>query len=301
MKSAVVCALCVWALAWSPGLMAATADSVAAAKAFYVAAEYEEALKILSAPDDGRATDEVDVYRALCLLALGRMDEVDRALRSLAVRSPTFRMSETDVTPRLVARFQEVRRRAFQDLVVEAYNAAKTSFDAGHYADASSRFDALVTRLSREGSAPDADAAVTRDMVQLARGFKGRADAELARAAKADAPAARPSPRVEVLIEGVVQRYARAFSALDATAVAQVFPGENARSLQRSFSGLKSQAIETRNVRVAVDPDGQNATVTLTWVVEAVPKIGSTVKVQQPTTLRMSKTEVGNWSIVERK
>lgn len=323
MKSAVALALalCFWTLALPTGLRATTPDSLAAAKAFYVAAEYEEALKILSAPDGGLATDEADVYRALCLLALGRLDEVEQVLRSLAARNPTFHMSETEVTPRLVALFQDVRRRALQDVAKNAYNEARTSFDAGRYAEAYSRFDALVTLLTREDAALDADGLVTRGMSQLARGFKDLASLELASTTKADAPAAAAanaivgpsssasplsqatpgSPRVETLIEQVVQRYAQAFSALDADAVTQVFPGENARSLQDAFNRLKSQTIEARNVTIAVDPDGQSATVTLNWVAEAVPKIGSAVKVQRLATLRMSKTPAGDWSIVDRR
>src|SRR5436190_4726911 len=126
------------------GLAAPPEDNLAAARAAYIATEYEEALKILSAPADGSLADQSDVYRALCLLALGRMNEVDRVLRSIATRNPSFRMSETDVTPRMIALYDDVRRSTVEGSAREAYGEAKSHFDAGRFAEASSRFGSVV-------------------------------------------------------------------------------------------------------------------------------------------------------------
>jgi hypothetical protein len=108
-------------------------------------------------------------------------------------------------------------------------------------------------------------------------------------------------PKPETIIEGVVQRYALAYSALDARAVTRVFPAENSGSLVYAFSKLKAQNIQARDVAITVDPNGQAATVSLVWAVEAVPKVGSTVRAQRPTTLRLARTSAGDWNIVERR
>ncbi|HUR33188.1 MAG TPA: hypothetical protein VM032_05290 [Vicinamibacterales bacterium] len=309
-QSVLALALTVGALLAPGALAAAQSDTLAAAKAAYLATEYEEALTLLAAPQVGPAADQADVYRALCLLALGRMTDVDRVLRSLVLRNPAFRMSAGDVTPRLIAIFEDVRSRTLLAMVKDGYAEAKSSFEAGRFADASSRFRDLLTLISREQAALAKEGAAAQDVRQLAIGFKDLADAEVAKAAAADVAAraaaasasvVRDTARDETLIAGVVERYALAYSALDAGAVAQVFPRENPVILRSAFGRLKSQSITTRDLDIDLAPDRQAATVALTWVVEAVPKIGSTVRAQRPTILRLTKSAAGDWTIVERR
>jgi hypothetical protein len=297
----------------SVGLAAPPENNLAAARAAYIATEYEEALKILSAPADGSLADQTDVYRALCLLALGRMSEVDRVLRSIATRNPSFRMSETEVTPRMIAMYDDVRRSTVEGMARDAYAEAKTHFDAGRFAEASARFGSVIALLG-PGDRPHGEDSSADDLLQLAHGFKDLADSEVARArrttvdtlataAVSSAPttAAVIAPKPETIIEGVVQRYALAYSALDARAVTRVFPAESSGSLQYAFSKLKAQTIHARDVAITLDPNGQAATVSMVWAVEAVPKVGSTVRAQRLTTLRMARTPAGDWNIVERR
>ena len=117
----------------------------------------------------------------------------------------------------------------------------------------------------------------------------------------AAASAAVTGPKPETIIEGVVQRYALVYSALDARAVTRVFPAESSDSLRYAFSKLKAQTIRARDVAITLDPSGQAATVSLVWAVEAVPKVGGTVRAQRVTTLRMARTSAGDWNIVERR
>jgi hypothetical protein len=296
----------------SIGLHAAQDDPLAAAKAAYIATEYEEALTLLSSVDSGAARDQADVYRALCLLALGRMNEVTQVLHTLAARNPSYRMSESEVPPRLVALFADVRRRQAQAQITAAYADAKAAFDAGRYADASARFGNVLLLLTTSAPVLDPADAATRDLPQLSKGFRDLADAEVARAKALAAAAATPPPaapaapavvvpRAEMLIENVVQQYALAYAALDAGAVLRVFPGENLSVLKSAFSRLKSQVIDPRNLAVTLDPAGDSATVTLVWAVQAAPKIGSTIKAERPTTLRMVRNRDGSWTIAERR
>lgn len=296
-------------------LRAAQDDPLSAAKAAYVATEYEQALTLLASVDSGPARDQADVYRALCLLALGRMNEVTEVLHALAARNPSYRMSDAEVTPRLVALFTDVRRRQAQAQVTDAYSRAKASFDAGRFAEASAQFGGVLALLATHAPVLDPNDAATRDLPQLSKGFRDLADAEvtraqaLAAAAVAATPPPPPAPtapapvvpRPEMLIENVVQRYALAYSALDANAVVRVFPSESLSILTAAFGRLKSQAVDPRNISIAVDPAGDSATVTLTWVAQAAPKIGSTIKAERPTTLRMARNGDGSWTIVERR
>jgi len=294
----------------SIGLHAAQDDPLAAVKAAYIATEYEEALTLLSSVNSGDARDQADVYRALCLLALDRLNEVTQVLQGLAARNPSYRMSESEVPPRLVALYAGVRRRQAQAQVTAAYADAKAAFDAGRYADASARFGGVLALLTTHAPVLDPGDAATRDLPQLSKGFRDLADAEVRRAtalaaAAAPPPPAAPTPvvvpRPEMLIENVVQQYALAYSALDAGAVVRVFPGENLTVLKSAFSRLKSQAIDPRNVVITLDSAGDAATVTLVWAAQAAPKIGSTIKVERPTTLRVVRTDDGNWTIAERR
>ncbi len=296
------------------GLHAAQDDPLSAVKTAYIATEYEEALTLLSALNSGGARDQADLYRALCLLALGRTSEVNQVLHGLAARAPSYRMSESEVPPRLIALFADVRRRQAQGQVTAAYANAKASFDAGRYSEASIRFGGVLSLLIDHQAVLDPNDAATRDLPQLSSGFRDLANAEVALASAVAAAAAAPPPppalppapvavvpRPEMLIENVVQRYALAYSALDAGAVVRVFPGENLTGLQSAFRRLKSQAIDPRNVAVTLDPAGDTATVTLMWVAQAAPKIGSTIRAERPTTLRMVRNGDGSWSIAERR
>ena len=305
---AYVIALGIWLLTSQAGTASTSNDRLAAVKALYAAADYEAALIVLSTEGVASVTDQ---YRALCLLALGRLDEVDHLLESLIVRDPAFRMSATDVTPRLIALFQETRRRLLPGILDDRFTAAKGSFERGSYADAASKFRALLTLLADEEATPAERAIVTRDMQRVAEGFLSLSEKALAEGSKAiprdggEAPKhPRPTPLPsddEMVIATVVERYAQAYSSLDAEAVTRVFQGENPRPLQAMFDALKSQSVEARDVRIAMDPGGWSATVTLTWVVHAVPKAGSPKRTQMVAILRMLKVVTGEWFIVSRR
>lgn len=309
-------ALSVWLAVAQVGAGASSNDRLAAVKALYAATEYEAALIVLSKVDVGSVGDQ---YRALCLLALGRLDEVDRLLESLIVRDPSFQMSVAEVTPRLITLFEDTRRRLLPGILDDAFTAAKTSFEQGRYADASSKFKALLTLLAGEEAAPGESASgqsgiVTRDMKRVAEGFLNLSEKAIAEGSKADADsaaatmalaaataAARTAADDEAVIASVVQQYADAYAALDAEAVTRVFQGENPRPLQSLFDALKSQAIDIRDMKIAVDPGGWSATVTVNWIVHAVPKAGSPKKTQMLATLRMLKVVTGEWFIVTRR
>jgi len=288
-----------------------SSDRLAGVKALFAAADYEAALIVLST-DDVAGSPGADQYRALCLLALGRFDDVDRLLESLIRRDPTFTMSVSEVTPRMIALFRQTRQRLLPGILDDRFKAAKTSFEQGRHAEAAVQFRALLTLLADEDVMSSDGPPVNRDMKRVAEGFLNLATSSLAGSSKAaaqaapvvgDRAAAPPIEKVddETAIARVVQAYAKAYSDRDAEAVAAVFQGENPKPLRAMFDALKSQTVAARDLKIAVDPGGWSATVMLNWVVQAVPKVGSSRKTQTPATLRMLKVVTGEWYIVARR
>jgi TonB family protein len=166
---------------------------LAAAKALYASGDYEEALsKLPAAADAGPSADEANQYRALCALALGRTTEAQRSLEELITRRPLYKMSEAEVSPKLVAMFHDARRRLLPNLVRGIYVAAKTNFDQKRYELASTQLKDLLTLLND----PDlgTEAGMLGDLKLLADGFVKLADSEIAAAAAAKPKPAEPPP-----------------------------------------------------------------------------------------------------------
>ncbi len=165
------------------------AGNLAAAKALYASGDYEEALNNLASPKADDSADEVDEYRSLCLLALGRTADAQRSLESLVTRSPLFKMSEAEVSPRLVTIFHDVRKRLLPTTVRDLYDKAKANFEQGHYEAAKPQFEQLMALLADDDLA--GNAAALSDLKMLSDGFLKLTNAQLA--AKT-APAATPTP-----------------------------------------------------------------------------------------------------------
>jgi hypothetical protein len=102
-------------------------DTLASARDLYASAQYDEALKVLDAlPVEATTNDvrlSVDLYRTLCLLAVGRSAEADRAIEQIVMREPLFRPSD-DLPPRTRLAFSEARRRVLPAIVQQQYAEA---------------------------------------------------------------------------------------------------------------------------------------------------------------------------------
>jgi TonB family protein len=188
-------ALMLWATGGQqPSTTGPTVD-LAAARAMYANGNYEDALSRLpAASSDAASIAEVNEYRALCLLALGRPTEAQRALEDLVIRQPLFKMSDTDMSPRLVAMFRDIRRRLLPDAAKDVYAKAKRAFDHQQYDDAATGFRGLLTLINDEDMAPSA--ASVADLKLLGEGFLtlSEKEAAAARAAAAAAPPASTAP-----------------------------------------------------------------------------------------------------------
>jgi TonB family protein len=156
------------------GLASAGAQSgspLEKAKTLYDSAAFDEALTLLNNLDRTQPetdVEEVQRYRALCLLALNRTAEAQTAIEVVFSRDPLYKLSEGDAPPRMRAAFNDVRRRLLPKMTEQLYAAAKQSFDRKEYVLAATQFQDLLTFLE------DADAKQLpslKELRTLAAGF----------------------------------------------------------------------------------------------------------------------------------
>ena len=184
-----ILSLMLWAfVAQEPIQTGASDNNFMAAKALYAAGNYEEALSRLTTATAAGGAAEVNQYRALCLLALGRTAEAERSLEDLVTQRPLFKMSDTDVSPRVVAMFHDVRKRLLPGATRDLYARARTDYDQKLYVRAATEFKDVLALLGD----PDLgkDAAALSDLKMIAEGFLKLAELEVSAAAKAELDAA---------------------------------------------------------------------------------------------------------------
>jgi len=195
MKERLSCAILVWLVL---GLASASAQSnqpLDDAKTLYDSASFDEALQLLDGL--GRTQPETNVeevqrYRALCLLALNRTNDAQKAIEIVFSRDPLYRLSPGEAPPRMQAAFAEVRKRLLPSVTEQLYASAKLSFDRKEYTLAATQFQDLLTFLDDD----DAKSLPSlKEFRMLATGFHDlSASAAAVNVAKSNAPAPAPPP-----------------------------------------------------------------------------------------------------------
>lgn len=154
---------------------AATEDALATAKTLYASAAYEDALATLSRAAEGKTDPpevarQIDKYRAFCLYALGRLKEGDVVVESLVRSDPSMQLEADEVSPRLAARFTDVRKHLLPSLIRDAYRAGKAALDAKNYAEAEPQLNQARRLLTDAEQLGAVDAAMS-DLRMLVDGF----------------------------------------------------------------------------------------------------------------------------------
>lgn len=156
----------------------AHAGDLVAARSLYAAASYEEALAALDGPPASDAVEQVQQLRALCLLALGRNDEAEKAIAQLVLHNPLYKLPPGEVAPKLESLFHEVRRETIPTAARSLYAQAKTSYDARKWSLARDQFSQLLTLLADTDASPQR--ASLGDLKQLGEGFLKLTESEIA-------------------------------------------------------------------------------------------------------------------------
>lgn len=137
-------------------------------RALYIAAAYEEALAVMPPPNDAAPlTTDLEQYRALCLLALGREGDAAAAVERLVRGNPMY-VPSGDLTPRMLAMFSDTRAKLLPDLAKQTYADAKTAFDAKEHEAARVGFQRTVHLIDSLGVEDQTSLA---DLRLLASGF----------------------------------------------------------------------------------------------------------------------------------
>jgi hypothetical protein len=148
------------------------------AKSLYESASYEAALSELSSIDATELIDVVDTYRALCLLGLGRVGDAEQALGAIVARKPLLMLSDADYSPRVVALFREVRKKALPAAARQLYSLARNEYENKRYAAAAAGFKDTLLVIA-DADAVD-QASTLGDLKELADGFLALAEVKTA-------------------------------------------------------------------------------------------------------------------------
>jgi len=153
-----------------------TLASLAAARDLYVSAAYDDALAMLgSLPSGQRSVEEqqsIDLYRTLCLVALGHAADADKVIEAMLMRQPLYRASSEDLSPRVQTSFQNARRRILPAVVQKEYADAKSAFDKQDWPVASKGFDQVLKSIADPDITQQAGAPPLSDIKTLASGFR---------------------------------------------------------------------------------------------------------------------------------
>lgn len=165
---------------------ASAQDALGPVRDLYASAAYEEALTALGRmkPEASSAELEIDRYRVLCLMALGRGTEADSVIESMVAADPLYQPSAADASPRVRTAFTAVRQRVLPGVARSLYLEAKSAYDRKAYAEAMKTLEKTVLVIDTIDAPARNELA---DLRVLASGFL-----DLSRAAAAP-PAVAPA------------------------------------------------------------------------------------------------------------
>jgi hypothetical protein len=231
----------------------ANQDVLASAKSLYESASYEAALSELSSIDTTELIDVVDTYRALCLLGLGRIRDAEQALGAIVTRKPLLMLSDADYSPRVVALFREVRKKALPAAARQLYSLARNEYENKRYAAAAAGFK--ETLLVIADAAPEDQAATLGDLKELADGFLALAEIKAA-AITVPLPA---EPKPSVIAASVSQTF---YSLVDKDVTPPVVLEQSIPPWSLA-TNLPARAL-TGSLELLIDESGGVESVTLT-------------------------------------
>ncbi len=144
------------------------AASLQAVKDLYASAAYEEALTAVGKMESETPNIEAEEYRVFCLVALGRLDEAERAVEAVLMARPEYHTDSAEASPRIQALFKKVRRRVGPGLVKQMYQQGRAAMERKERDAAIAQFEAML-RIAND---PDVrDEAHVAELKELGAGF----------------------------------------------------------------------------------------------------------------------------------
>jgi hypothetical protein len=223
----------------------ASAQDIDRVRALYVAAAYEDALAAMPPEASAGVGTEIEQYRALCLLALGREDDARATIERLVKAHPAFLPPEGDVSPSMRALFTSVRGGLMPGIAKHVYVDAKAAYESKDGDLARAGFQRTLDLID---SLPEEDRPALADLRLLAAEFH-----ELSSSLRAAPPVEPAAPAAKPPAEATA-----AAPFVRAVPVSQELPPWNPDPVSRrtEYTGL---------LRVHIGADGG---VTLVTVVE---------------------------------
>jgi len=272
-------------------LVTANNDDLARAKDLYFAGAYDEALAKLdgleiigsSSPEAIEASE----YRMFCLLALDRRKEAAEAIEPIIRVNPYYRPSDPQLSPRIVAMFQELRRSLLPTVLKRFYDDARAAYDRKD-PDAAAQFDRVLTLLaeldvSRSPALEDLHdmTAGFRDLIKANAALMSTPAALMTPGAASAAPrSSSPSPTVTPIgddmtgeVQAVLGQFQRAYTDLNVSVAKAVWPSVDEKTLSRAFDQLEQQDVVFNGCRIQIT--GVRAVATCEGQSRFVPKVGS--------------------------
>ena len=171
----------------------APSASLSAARTLYASAEYGGALDMLNGlvgdTPAGPERQAIDLYRALCFVAVGNSTEASKVIEAMILQDPLYRPAADDVPPRLRSAFTDARKKMLPAIVQQNYVSAKASFDKKEYDKAAKGFTQVLAGLNDPDIETVAAQPPLSDLKMLATGFHDLAS-------KAAAPPPAPAAAV---------------------------------------------------------------------------------------------------------
>src|SRR5262245_15524196 len=170
-------------------------DTLAAARDLYASAEYDSALKLLDRLSGTSSEDQqsIELYRSLCLLAVGRTQDAERSVEMIIARNPLHQPGD-DLSPRMRTAFSEAKKRLLPSIVQQQYADAKGAFDRKEFQSAASGFRRVMDALNDPDMGSAASKPPLADLRTLAAGFHDLSVKAIPPPPPPPAPAPAPQP-----------------------------------------------------------------------------------------------------------
>jgi hypothetical protein len=175
-------------------------EQLASARALYASAEYDNALEVLDrlsgATASPRERQEIDLYRTLCLFAVGRRTDADLAIEGMITRDPLYQPGN-ELPPRAQTAFNDAKRRLLPVIVQNQYAEAKTAFDRSEFQIAADIFRRVIDMLEHSDMGVAGRQPPLSDLRTLALGFHDLSVKSIPPPAPAPAAVPEPEPAPE--------------------------------------------------------------------------------------------------------